>query len=116
MRSAALVLGFCLLAGMPAAAAERLGSTLQASNPCGFFHDQAWGKGIGHYATEMLWACEAIAARRRAGLPLGARLGAVDLALARYHDALVAGPDERAPELARSTGALDALQAVAAGF
>ena len=116
MRSAAFVLGLCLLAGAPAAAGELLGSTLQASSPCGFFRDQAWGKGIGHYATEMLWACEVIASRRGAGLPLGARLEAVERALARYRDALIAGPDDPAPELARSTGALDALQAVAAGF
>jgi hypothetical protein len=114
MRSAELVLAVCLLAGAPAAG-ERLYSTLQPSNPCGFFRDQAWGKGIGHYATEMLWACEAIAMRRGAGLPLGDRLEAVDLALARYHDAVVARPED-APDLARTTGALDALQAVAAGF
>jgi hypothetical protein len=115
MRSAALVLALPLLAGAPAAGGERLQSTLQPSSSCGFFRDQAWGKGIGHFATEMLWACEAIAVRRGAGLPLGDRLEAVDLALARYHDAVVARPED-APDLARTTGALDALQAVAAGF
>jgi hypothetical protein len=116
MRSARLVLALCLFAGAPAAGGERLGSTLEPSNLCGFFRDQAWGKGIGHYATEMLWACEAIAARRGAGLPLGDRLEAVESALARYHAAVVARPPEEAPAVARSTGALDALQAVAAGF
>jgi hypothetical protein len=117
VRSVAVRLAILVLAATPAAAGERAVSALQPASPCSFFRDQAWGKGIGHFATEMLWACEAIALRRGAGVPLGDRLAEAELALARYHEGFVAGvPVGREAELARASGALDALDAVSGGF
>jgi hypothetical protein len=106
------------------------------SDPCGFYRSQAYGRGLAHYATDMLWACETITARRWADMTLGARLEAVDLALERYRAAVVAagvatfatgraaGPasgrlgadDEHKAALAESSGALTALEAVRGGF
>jgi hypothetical protein len=113
----ALVLGIALAAAATGSAGERAVSTLQPASPCGFFRDQAWGKGIGHFAMEMLWACEAIAVRRGAGMPLGARLEAAEVALVRYRDGFVAGVSPGSePDLARASGALDALAAINGGF
>lgn len=101
----------------PAAPGEQARiSTLAPSNPCAFFRDRAWGKGLDHPATAMLWACEAIAVRRSAGVALGDRLEAADLALGRYRAAVTASPGEDEPTLARQTGASDALAGIAAGF
>ena len=63
-------------------------TTLRPTNPCAFFRGQAWGKGLHDPSTEMLWACEAIAQRRRGACPLGVRLEATDAALNRYREAL----------------------------
>ena len=119
MRSAtfAIVFGSMLAVPAPSLPGEpvRL-STLTASQPCAFFRDRAWGRGLDHPATGMLWACEAIALRRGAGRALGDRLEAVDVALGRYRAAVTAAPEADDAALARSTGALDALEAVAAGY
>jgi hypothetical protein len=120
--------------GVPAAAFDG-GEPSRTSDPCGFFRSQAYGRGIEHYATEMLWACEAIAGRREREQELSLRLEAVELALERYREAVVAagsgvfaggvrtaraptfGPsDAEKAELAESTGMLAALEAIRAGF
>ena len=117
MRSATLLLAAALALPSVAVPCERpRPSTLAPSSPCAFFRDRAYGKGLDHPATAMLWACEAIAARRGAGVPLGERLEAVELALGRYRAAVVAAPPEEEPAVARASGALDALDGVAAGF
>jgi hypothetical protein len=112
------------LASAPPAAA---GESAAAAKPCGFFRSQAYGKGIGHFATEMLWACETIAVRRAAAVPLGDRLEATDAALARYREAVIAaasrarfrsggfGETDKAA-LAEATGALTALSAISACY
>jgi hypothetical protein len=123
-----------LALGVPAAAFDG-GEPSRTSDPCGFFRAQAYGRGLEHYATEMLWACEAIAARRDREQELSLRLEAVELALERYREAVVAagsggpgaaGRPARTPgfgpsdavkaELAESTGMLAALEAIRAGF
>jgi hypothetical protein len=123
--------GFGVRAGEPAAA--ETAQPAVASDPCGFYRGQAYGRGIGHMATEMLWACEAIHARRGAGMPLGDRLLAVELALERYRAAVISAGqaafardrrhgleggrrDEAKREIAEHTGALAALDAIRAGF
>lgn len=106
------------------------------SDPCSFFRAQAYGRGLEHFATEMLWACEAIAIRRAADITLSERLIAVELALARYRAAIIetgstsfardrvrdldsghigASESTRA-QLAESTGMFAALEAVRSGF
>ncbi len=122
----------------PAAAGEERPpalSALGATDPCGFFRGQAYGRGLDHFLTEMLWACEAIATRRGAGMPLGDRLLAADGALERYREAVVAagaadfararstGPGARLgaadavkSTLAAQTGTLTALDAIRSGF
>ena len=119
---AALVLAL----GLPAHAGEPVGSRSQdVGVACGFFRNQAFGKGLGHYATEMLWACETIARRRAGERPLGDRLEATDAALNRYRDAVIAEArraraapfTERDKQtLAEATGALVALSGIAEGF
>lgn len=119
MRSAtmSLILAAWLALPAPAAPGEQAGpSTLTPSSPCAFFRDRAWGKGLDHPATAMLWACETIAVRRGAGVALGDRLEAVDLALGRYRAAVTASPGGDEPTLARETGAFDALEGIATGF
>ena len=74
--------------GEPASATTLV--TLRAADPCGFHRSEAFGRGLTHYATEMLWACEAIADRRAASMPLGDRLAVLDVALAAYREAVIA--------------------------
>jgi hypothetical protein len=108
----------------------------QRSDPCGFYRAQAFGRGLDHFSTEMLWACEAIVARRDADMALGERLAAVELALERYRlaviaegaaafarsrsrvarSAVVTTADTSKAALAESTGALAALESVRAGY
>jgi hypothetical protein len=105
--------------------------SLQPSDPCTFYRGQAYGKGMEHVATEMLWACEAIAQRRAANLPLGDRLEAAAAAIERYRTAVIVaamkifgrsrGPrfglsEVATRELADSTGALVALEGISTGF
>jgi hypothetical protein len=115
-----------LICALPALAGEAP-PRAEGAQACGFFRNQAYGKGLGHFATEMLWACEAIARRRAAAMPLGDRLEATDAALARYREAVVAeaGRGHFRPggfteadkaTLAEATGALTALAAISAGF
>lgn len=113
------------------------GSTLAPpSDPCGFYRGQAYGRGLDHFLTEMLWACEAIAVRRRAEMPLSERLLAAEEALERYREALIAAgaavfvrgrttgagslrpgaTDAIKTSLAESTGTMDALEAIRAGY
>lgn len=103
------------------------------SDPCGFFRGQAYGRGLSHVATEMLWACEEIAARRAAGMTVSERLVAVELALDRYRAEVVAagaagfargvtsshyfGPGDAAKHrIAEDSGMLAALEAIRTGF
>lgn len=98
------------------------------SDPCTFYRVQAYGKGIGHFSTEMLWACEAIRARHMAGLALSDRLLAVEAVLEEFRRAVVSatktgsmhrrgpGAARRARSLAESTGALIALEGIRGGF
>lgn len=77
----------------PAAAGEEAAATdaatRQVPDPCGFYRTQAYGRGLDHFLTEMLWVCEAIEARRRADLPMSDRMVAAEQALERYRLALV---------------------------
>ncbi len=113
----------------PAAASQR-------TDPCGFYRGQAFGRGLAHFSTEMLWACEAITMRRTGAVDLSERLAAVERALERYRAAVIAegsaafargrargpmsqrlGADETVKAaLAERTGALAALEAVRSGF
>jgi hypothetical protein len=99
------------------------------AHPCTFYRGQAYRMGVTHYATEMLWACEEIATRRAAEMPLSDRLLATEHALLAYREALAAarnGPgegrshlsmsDARKREIAETTGVLAALEAISGGF
>ncbi len=115
-----------------AGAAARIESA--SGDPCRFFRGRAFGKGIDHYATEMLWVCDAIAERRRAAMPLSDRLLATEIALESYRrkiiSAAVTDLDRRRRErdrrlglseaenlrIAEESGALTALDAVRLGF
>lgn len=118
----------------PAAPQATPTSLFAASDPCDFYRHRAWGQGIGHYTMEMSWACEAIATRRRASVPLGERLEAMAVALERFRAgfAEAAGAGDRdmyrlqmrhvrmSPEaqlaLAEETGVMSALAAIQSGF
>jgi hypothetical protein len=131
LAAAILVLGTAASAGDAGAAGAREG---RASDPCSFYRMEAYGKGLEHYATEVVWACEVVAERREAGMPLSDRMKAVAFALERYRAALVEanrrgfahrpGPGdgwrearERAREaLAEEAGMLAALEAIRSGF
>lgn len=109
-------------------------TSLRPPDPCAFFRVQAYGKGLADQATEMLWACEAITARRAADMPLGVRLEATELALERYREALhaetrggftsAAGSglsstfpsDVEKRRIAEHTGVHAALMAIAEGY
>lgn len=119
---------------IPASAEGRTNHTIGPA--CGFFHGQAYRRGIQHFATEMLWACETIAQRRASRMPLGARLEEADVALHRYRDAVIsagrtafaetrtsdAAPrihglsDDAKRRLAEEAGALTSLEAIRNGF
>jgi hypothetical protein len=107
-----------------------------AETPCVFFRGQAYRQGVVHFASEMLWVCEAIAARRAARMPLGDRLAATEAAMERYRDAVISAgrmafaetrssdiaprihglSDEAKHRIAAETGALVALEAIREGF
>lgn len=125
---------FALAVDTTAPAAQDQPEGTVRSDPCHFYRARAWGQGIGDYTTEMLWACEAIAARRAAAVPLGPRLQAMANALDQFRDALVdagsatfatsrnvhsrnLGVSRRAQhEIAERTGVLAALEAIQTGF
>lgn len=106
------------------------------ADPCRFFRGQAAREPLTHYSRDMLWACEEIARRRTAGLPLGDRLKATEAMLATYRDAVVAAgteafarkgragqppwalglSEEEKYQIADSTGALLVLEAIRGGF
>jgi hypothetical protein len=106
--------------------------SLKPSDPCSFFRGQAWGQGLNHFSQDMLWSCEAIEARRGAGIALSDPLDIVASALDAYRTALVAAagrefrnlraaggsaaimqvsPTEKT-RIAQETGALDAIAAL----
>lgn len=103
-------------------------------DPCHFFRGRALGKGVDHYATEMLWVCDAIADRRAAALPMSDRLRATEAALDGYRREVLAASvadfvrrraardltlglsEADTLRIAEETGALGALEAVRAGF
>lgn len=130
VRHATLMLVACAALALPSRADEITAST--HGEPCTFYRTQAFGRGLDHFASEMLWACEAIETRRRAAMPLTERLDAVAGALDRYRDALIeAGRDryrrdresgllglnETAKrDLAERTGTLAALEAIRSGY
>ncbi len=121
-------------AGGPQAPAGAPDQLHQVQDDCGFYRSTAFGKGLTHFATEMLWACEAIQARRRAGMALSARLAHAEERFDAYRRAVVAASvadlDQARHErrirlgigeaekhaLAESTGALLALEAIRSGF
>lgn len=125
----ALIAGM-LAPGLPVRAGE--GATGANADPCTFYRMQAFGRGLDHFASEMLWACEAIAARRGAAMPLSERLDAMAGALERYRAALIEagrenylrdreigllGLSETAKrDLAERTGTLAALEAIRTGY
>lgn len=130
------LLAAALLAAGSVSAGDAGGAPIegQASDPCSFYRLEAWGKGLEHYATEVVWACEVVAERRGAGMPLSDRMKAVAFALERYRSALVEanrrgfahrpGPGDGWREarergraaLAEETGMLAALEAIRSGF
>ncbi len=111
-------------------------SVYAPGDDCGFFRDQAADQALTHYSQDMLWACEAIARRRAAGMLLGDRLLATQAMLATYRDAVrAAGADafvrkgrEGLPpwmlslsadekyRIADATGALLVIEAIRDGF
>lgn len=131
-----LVLLFCLAAPPGAAAGEASAPAATGSDPCGFYRSQAFGRGLAHFSADMLWACEAIVARRQTAMELSERLAAVEAALERYRVAVIAegaaafarrrsGPsgssrlgaeDPVKAALAHSTGALAALDSIRGGY
>jgi hypothetical protein len=142
LRAVALLAAMALPASDPAAQTaphaetqrEPVAVVLAPSDPCHFYRGRAWGRGISHYTTEMVWACEAIARRRAASVPLGERLLAMEAALERFRTAIVEVGSTRfaqspsdelryygisqasQQEIAERTGVLAALEGIRAGF
>jgi hypothetical protein len=107
-----------------------------SSDPCVFFRGQAFDKALSDYTREMLWACEEIARRRAARIPLGDRLEATAAMLDAYREAIIAAgseafvrnrraglppwalglSDDEKYAIADATGALLALEAIRLGF
>lgn len=124
------------LAG-PALAGETASAETQAArplgDPCLFFRGQAYRRAIDDFATEMLLACEAIARRRAAGVPLSDRLIATEAMLQTYREAVLSARPEtfdgsgtlrwelgltaaQKHAIADETGVLLALEAIRHGF
>jgi hypothetical protein len=130
---AALALTGALLAPPGPAASDALHEAA-FGDLCGYYRSQARGQGLDHYTTEALWACQALAARKAAGMPLSDRMQAVAFALEQFREAMAeeraaryprtGGPGvptrvarERAREIvAEESGMLAALEAVRTGF
>ena len=117
-----------LTAGLARAGDDAPRALADRAHPCTFYRGQAHRMGVAHFATEMLWACEAIAARRAAGMALSDRLLATEFALSAYRQAVAADREDgerrsylsmsevRKREIAEQTGVLAALQAISEGF
>jgi hypothetical protein len=110
--------------------------TLDPTDSCRFFREQAARKALEHYTRDMLWACEEIARRRSVGLPLGDRLLATQLMLDTYREAVtnarsevvarngrtgmptwaLALSDDDKYRIADSSGSLLVLEAIRNGF
>ncbi|WP_424933645.1 hypothetical protein [Amaricoccus macauensis] len=108
----------------------------QQRDPCLFYRSQAWNRDLAHYSRDMLWSCEAIEQRRRAGMQLSDRLQAAEFALMTYRSRVIAmalekfrqeetfGADTFHREvsetekwaIAEETGALAAMEALNHGF
>lgn len=138
--SAAALLGLGLasmgLAGEAAPTDQPRLGTLEPASACTFFRGQAYRKGLAHFATEMLWACETIAERGVARMPLNARLAATEAAMRRYREAVIAAgrtafaetrmqdvaprthglTDATKLRIAEESGVLAALEAIRGGF
>ncbi len=107
-----------------------------SADRCQFFRGEAYQRSLGDFAGDMLLACEEIARRVAAGVPLGDRLEAFGAMLDDYRSAVIVAGDEafarrrragRAPwelglseaekyAIADATGALLALDAIRGGF
>ena len=122
------------LAG-PALAGEKASAdaALRVGDPCRFFRGQAYKRAIDDFATEMLVACEVIARRRAADVPLSDRLIATEAMLETYREAVLAARPEtfdgngtlrwelgltaaQKHAIADETGVLLALEAIRHGF
>ncbi len=134
-RLSALALAASLTAAHAGESAAPTAETLQSGDPCLFFRSQAYSRGIDDFTTRMLAACEVIARRRAAGVPLGDRLAATELMLDTYRSAVIAaGEDPKRVQhgnahqwslalshaekhaIADETGALLALEAIRTRF
>jgi hypothetical protein len=131
-----LVTALFVAINSPSAPAEAESAALSAARHhewelCTFYRVRARGLGLQHWATELVWACEMVAERRAANMPLNDRMLAVEHALVLYRDALlknrrdwIARREGREPvplreaeaRLAAETGMLAALEAIQQGF
>ena len=75
---AALLAGCLATAALAGETASMANSALRPADACLFFRGQAYKRAIDDFATEMLLACEVIARRRAAGVPLSDRLIATE--------------------------------------
>ena len=91
---AALLAGCLATAALAGETASMANSALRPADACLFFRGQAYKHAIDDFATEMLLACEVIARRRAAGVPLSDRLIATEAMLETYREAVVAARAE----------------------
>lgn len=127
-----------MLAASPAATDTLPSSRVagQPIDPCLFYRSQAWQHGLGHFSRNMLLSCEAIAARRQAGMHLSDRLVAAEAALEAYRSGVIAAAlhhfeenlafgcnsflsrvsEEEKSAIAKHSGALGAMEALDAGY
>ena len=91
---AALARHASALAGETASVRRRRNAARPLGDPCLFFRGQAYRRAIDDFATEMLLACEAIARRRAAGVPLSDRLIATEAMLQTYREAVLSARPE----------------------
>ncbi len=131
-QASVLLAAACLSCSLAAALAQETDGAQRQPDPCAFYRGQAYGRGLDHFAAEMLWTCEAIAARQAAAMRLTGSLAAAKAALRRYREAVVAAASARfsqqrsagrlglddalKAQLAESTGALAALDAARTAF
>jgi hypothetical protein len=130
---AALLAGCLAIPALAGESVSEAGSTLRPADPCLFFRGQAYKRSIDDFTTEMLLACEVIARRRAAGVPLSDRLTATEAMLETYREAVLAArPDTfdgsgtlrwelgltaaQKHAIADETGMLLALEAIRHGF
>jgi hypothetical protein len=135
----ALLAFLMLAAGGPAPAAaetetQPVAARSNGADPCNFYRVRARGKGINHYLTEVVWACEMVVQRRETGVGMSERMVAVEFALEQYREALVedrrnprvpaglrgtalrAAQEAERDRIAEESGMLAALEAIRLGF